>query len=118
MDERKEEIKGIVSRFREEPAAPLEDEPAPVEPRERQREKVVDSYSFLSENIPVEITVEMRGGFVPMYNVSIPGIAGGTKLLLETKLRGELITEVKLDITEILDPKKVPEVKRKFQEAA
>jgi len=61
MDERKEEIKGIVSRFREEPAAPLEDEPAPVEPRERQREKVVDSYSFLSENIlPIQESGQLK----------------------------------------------------------
>lgn len=116
MAEGKEDIRGIVSRFREEPAM-AEGKPE-GEPHGRPREKVIDSYSFLSENIPVEVSIELRGDFVPFYMVSIPGIAGGTKLLLETKLRGELITEVKLDITEILDPKKVPAVKQKFQDAA
>jgi hypothetical protein len=35
----------------------------------------------------------------------LAGIAEGTKLILETKLKGELVAEVKLDISEILDPK-------------
>lgn len=114
-EKKPEEIREIVSRFREE--RPEEIIPAPA-PRAPPAGKVLDRYSFLSENIPVEVTIEMKEDFVPMYTISIPGIAGGTKLLLETKLRGELISEVKLDITEILDPKKVPEVKRKFEGAS
>ncbi|MEK6981813.1 MAG: type II/IV secretion system ATPase subunit [Candidatus Micrarchaeota archaeon] len=79
---------------------------------------VLDSYSFASEGIPVNVQIVKRADFVPKYELSIPGIAEGTKLILETKLRGELVTEVKLDISEILDPKKYEEVKAKLLEAA
>lgn len=108
----------------QEPAAVVEraqlSAPIPVEeePRKADKEKVIDSYTFLSESIPVEVTIVQTGGFVPTYNISIPGIGGGTKLLLETKLRGELISDVKLDITEILDPKKGELVKTKFRDSA
>jgi len=120
-DKKEEGIKEIVSRFKDnEEAADIIPTPAgrPKAVPQKGGEGVLDRYSFLSENIPVEVTIEMKKDFVPFYNISIPGIAGGTKLLLETKLRGELISEVKLDITEILDPKKVPAVKAKFEEAA
>jgi hypothetical protein len=90
----------------------------PVKGRESARHKVLDSYTFLSEAIPVEVSIVHRGDFVPIYNITIPGIAGGTKLLLETKLRAELISDVKLDITEILDPKKQVMVRAKFQDSA
>lgn len=95
-----------------------EPEPEPAEEPRGRRDKVLDSYTFLSEAIPVEVTILETEDFVPTYSISIPGIAGGTKLLLETKLRGELISDVKLDITEILDPKKVEMVKSKFRDSA
>ena len=91
---------------------------APLPAHESTKTKVLDSYTFLSESIPVEITVVQKDDFVPTYSISIPGIAGGTKLLLETKLRADLISDVKLDITEILDPKKQEMVKAKFQDSA
>ena len=95
-----------------------EQEFAPLPEHEARKTKVLDSYTFLSESIPVEITIVQKEDFVPTYSISIPGIAGGTKLLLETKLRADLISDVKLDITEILDPKKQELVKSKFQTSA
>jgi len=95
-----------------------EQEFAPLPEHEPRKTKVLDSYTFLSESIPVEITIVQKEDFVPTYSISIPGIAGGTKLLLETKLRADLISDVKLDITEILDPKKQEMVKAKFQASA
>lgn len=80
---------------------------------------LLSAYGFSSEGLPVEVKVfRKREGFVPYYEITIPGIAEGTKLILETKLKGELVTEVKLDISEILDPKKFEEVKTKFLAAA
>jgi len=76
------------------------------------------SYSFTSEGLPVEVKILKKNDFVPRYEITIPGIAEGTKLILETKLAGELVSEVRLDISEILDPKKFEEVKAKFFEAA
>ena len=121
MEERKSKL---MSEFEDEPedageaVEAVEGQPEVYDPVKRGKEKVLESYSFLSENIPVEVSIVQKDDFVPYYTVSIPGIAGGTKLLLETKLRGELITRVKLDITDILDPKKAPIVKKKFEDAA
>ncbi|MFH1222527.1 MAG: ATPase, T2SS/T4P/T4SS family [Candidatus Micrarchaeota archaeon] len=96
------------------------DEPEATGEREISRSQMtlLSAYSFSSEGLPVEVKIMRKGDFVPRYEVTIPGIAGGTKLILETKLRGELISEVKLDISEILDPKRYEEVKAKFLAAA
>jgi flagellar protein FlaI len=100
-----------------------ESEKAPPEKKplvsERPKLTLLTSYSFTSEKLPVEVKIIKRSkDFVPRYEVTIPGIAEGTKLILETKLKAELVTEVKLDISEILDPKKFSEVKVKFLDAA
>lgn len=79
--------------------------------------KVMDSYFFKSDDIPVSVKVIDTDDYVPHYHVSIPGLAEGTKIVLNT-LKGELITHVKLDITEILDQKKSKEVKLKFEKYA
>lgn len=80
---------------------------------------LLSAYGFSSEGLPVEVKILRRKrDFTPYYEITIPGIAEGTKLMLETKLKGELVTEVKLDISEILDPKKFDEVKTKFLAAA
>ncbi len=118
----KENIKESIARKMgsETEAAPAEKEAAEEEPSPAPRPKValLSAYAFSSEGLPVEVKIFRRLEFVPRYEVTIPGIAEGTKLLLETKLKGELVTEVKLDISEILDPKKFDEVKAKFLEAA
>ncbi|MFH1393556.1 MAG: type II/IV secretion system ATPase subunit [Candidatus Micrarchaeota archaeon] len=90
--------------------------PAAPPPAEVPRAKsaLLAAYSYNSEGLPVEIRIIRGRDFVPKYEVTIPGIAEGTKLILETKLKGELVTDVKLDISEILDPKKYEEVKAKF----
>src|SRR4030095_6428225 len=102
---------------KEDPADAEQDE-RPAELVSRPKVALLASYAFSAEGLPVEVKIFRKGDFVPKYEVTIPGIAEGTKLILETKLKGELVTEVKLDISEILDPKKFDEVKAKFLEAA
>jgi len=81
--------------------------------------KLIDKYSFINEGIKVNVRIlSEEGSFVPRYELSIHEIAGGTKLVLETKLRAELVADVKLDISEILDPKKYNIVKAKFLKSA
>jgi len=87
------------------------------EEKRRPKISLLASYAFENEKLPVEVRVIKGKDFTPKYEITIPGIAEGTKLILETKLKGELVTEVKLDISEILDPKKFEEVKGKFLEA-
>ena len=80
---------------------------------------ILGTYSFRSEGLPVEVKViQKQDDFVPIYEITIPGIAEGTKLILETKLKAELVSEVKLDIADILDPKKFEDVKVRFLAAA
>ncbi|MFA5382326.1 MAG: type II/IV secretion system ATPase subunit [Candidatus Micrarchaeia archaeon] len=78
---------------------------------------VIDSYFFKSENIPVNIKILDTNDYVPHYIVTIPGLAEGTKIILNT-LKGELVTDVKLDISELIDPKKAEQVKSKFNTKA
>jgi len=79
--------------------------------------KLLESYFFKSENIPVNIKIIDRGDYVPYYVVVIPGLAEGTKIVLN-RLKGELVTNVELDVSDILDPKKAPLVKKKFTKRA
>lgn len=93
--------------------------PKNLKEKKSSKASLLAAYAFSSEGLPVEVRIYRRAvDFVPRYEVTIPGIAEGTKLMLETKLKGELVTEVKLDISEILDPKKFAEVKTKFLAAA
>jgi flagellar protein FlaI len=103
------------ARIKNTPKEETEKEEQPVR---RSKASLLASYAFVSEKLPVEVRIIKGKDFTPKYEITIPGIAEGTKLILETKLKGELVTEVKLDISEILDPKKFAEVKGKFLEAA
>ncbi len=89
-----------------------------AEEKKQRRVSVLDTYGFESSGIPVEIKIVKRDDFNPFYEVMIPGIAEYTRIILETTLRAELISEVKVDISEMLDPKKGEEVRKKFFEGA
>ncbi len=116
----REKMKGKETPSEEEPPEEPEEKPEYEERHRitRSQLSLLASYSFKNEGLPVEVKIVRKRDFVPKYEVTIPGIAEGTKLILETKLKGELIAEVKLDISEILDPKKFDEVKGKFLAAA
>ncbi len=115
----KENIKDTIVRRMDEAENTAETQKQPAEPAApRPKVALLAAYAFSSEGLPVEVKIFRKSDFVPRYDITIPGIAEGTKLILETKLKGELVTEVKLDISEILDPKKYDEVKAKFLEAA
>ncbi len=80
---------------------------------------VLESYSFNSGGIPVMVTITLKKeDFVPTYTVKIPGIAAGTKAFIETKLKSELISRIDLDISDILNPKKSEEIKKRFFKVA
>ena len=79
---------------------------------------LLSEYSFESEGVPVHVKIIKTGDFVPKYEITTPTVDAWTRKMLESKLRAELVTEVKLDISEILDPKKFDEVKARFMEGA
>jgi flagellar protein FlaI len=77
--------------------------------------KVLDTYNYKNEGIPVVVTISRSPtDFVPFYEVKIPGISDATRMLLETKLKAEVMSKVEIDITDILDPKKEKPVRDKF----
>ncbi|MEM2138143.1 MAG: type II/IV secretion system ATPase subunit [Candidatus Anstonellaceae archaeon] len=90
-----------------------------VEAKKRpEREGTIDSYVYDNEGIQVLAKIQSKPGeFVPLYEVNVRELSEGTRMVLNT-LKGELITTVKLDITEIMDPKKRDEVKKKFESRA
>ncbi len=93
---------------------------AAEEPRTRSAEgteRIIDEYAVDADGMPVNIKVVEGRDFVPLYELTIPGLGEGTKMVLNT-LKGELITEVKLDISELINPKMADAVKRKFEDKA
>lgn len=83
------------------------------------QEVKLSSYTYRSGEIPVRVEIFFRkGDFVPTYWIDIPGVGESTKVLLQTKLRSELLAEVDLDIMEILDPKRSEFVRKRFIEGA
>jgi flagellar protein FlaI len=78
-------------------------------------EQVLAKYTFYSENMPVQVTItRAKKDFIPLYETKVPGIGIGTKTIIETKLKAELLSVVDVDLAEILDPKKAETIKKKF----
>ena len=79
--------------------------------------KVIDSYDFASDNIPIKIEIHrQKGEFVPLYTVSISLISKHTEILLE-KIRQELTTQVSLGMVDILAQKETGLIEERFTEA-
>ena len=91
---------------------------ADLKKRMPDKEGVLDSYVYDNEGIQVLAKIFTKNGeYVPQYEVNVRELSEGTRLVLNT-LKGELITTVKLDITDIIDPKKRDEVRNKFESRA
>ncbi len=79
------------------------------------RDGTIDSYVYDNEGIQVLAKITAKSGdYVPLYEVNVRELSEGTRLVLN-QLKGELITTVKLDITDIMDPKKRDDVRKKFE---
>ncbi len=78
------------------------------------KSETLESYFFNSESIPVNVQITRSASdFTPRYTLQIPGLGEGTKIVLNT-LKTELVSNVKLSVSEMLDTKKAEEVKEKF----
>ncbi|MGM5482421.1 MAG: type II/IV secretion system ATPase subunit [Nanobdellota archaeon] len=76
----------------------------------------IDSYSFNSDNMPVEVRIyTLHGEFVPVYEVSISSISPTTETILE-QIRKKLIREVNLGMTDITQAKDTNAIEEKFKE--
>ncbi|MEM3455373.1 MAG: type II/IV secretion system ATPase subunit [Candidatus Micrarchaeia archaeon] len=78
-------------------------------------EKILERYSFDAQGIPVEVTItDSKKYYTPQYNIQIPLIAEGTKLILNA-LKAELITKVKIDIAMLTDQRQMKDIQAKFE---
>jgi flagellar protein FlaI len=77
----------------------------------------VEEYQVNIGDVAVKISILGGKGQTNVYHVDLPQIAPATKALLENIKRG-LIREVVVSTTEILDPKSVVTMKKKFGERA
>ncbi len=79
------------------------------------KDETLDTYYLDVEGMKIEVQVSHKSGlFVPYYSIKIPGLAEGTKLILDTQIRGELVGEVNIDISEMLDSQKNKYVRDQF----
>jgi len=89
--------------------------PAQKESKELSKIKVLDSYQYEINSIPISVKIyRTPGEFVPIYEVSISTISENTEIILE-KIREELVTEVNLGIIELVDTKKTGVVEDEFK---
>ncbi len=75
----------------------------------------IDSYSFDANGVKIHVKVRQVDEFAPLYEVFTPVVEEGTKLYILKTLKGQLISQVKLGINEIVDPKLASEVRKKFE---
>lgn len=76
---------------------------------------LMESYSLNVEGMKIDVRISQEpNSYVPLYSIKIPGLAEGTKIILDTQIKGELVGEVKIDISELLDIRKSAKVKEQF----
>lgn len=75
------------------------------------------SYSLNASGIEAKIKIVDRGGFVPSYEVNVPGLGEATKILLMS-LRAELLNLVPVDTTRVTDMEYLTELNKKYINAA
>jgi len=77
-------------------------------------EKIIDKYSILAERVRADVVVKISAkDFVPIYEVRMPKLERATGILLE-EIRDKLITMMRIQVTELMDPSSFEEVKKKF----
>ncbi len=107
----KKEIKEIVEKIKAKEKNKENKEETP-------KEKIIDSYDFITNSIPVHVDIIQKDDFVPYYILTIPGITEYTRIILETSLKADLISRVKINLSDMLDPKKTDEIRNIFFETA
>ncbi len=83
---------------------------------EEPEKRVLETYEFNSDKIPVVITIfKTREKFVPSYEISISSISKNTEIILE-RIRKELIKEVNLGVSNIVNFKSSDVAQARFEE--
>jgi len=123
---KKEELKGEVKVTGLPPIAIKEsavkeskkkDEKIELAPLKKEGIRLLGTYDFISDNIPITIKIyKKKGEFVPVYEVSISSISKHTEIILE-KVREELTAQVSLGMVDILTTKDTGVIEQRFMDA-
>ena len=90
------------------------EKPINLVPLKKEDVKLIASYDFISDLIPITINIyKKKGEFVPIYEVSISSISKNTEIILE-KIRQEITTQVSLGMVDILSTKDTGIIEQKF----
>ncbi|MGC9037548.1 MAG: type II/IV secretion system ATPase subunit [Candidatus Micrarchaeia archaeon] len=82
-----------------------------------EQSKVYASYDLDAHGLPVKVSIADKGDFVPIYEVTVPGLGEATKILI-LSLRQELLSMVPIDPTRIEDKEYMDELTNKYIQAA
>jgi flagellar protein FlaI len=76
--------------------------------------EVLSSYSIIADNVPGNVMIVKRPEeFTPIYEIKFPEIEPATQAVLDS-IKERLVEIVKIEISEILDPKAMEEIKKRF----
>ncbi|EQD36299.1 hypothetical protein B1B_16567, partial [mine drainage metagenome] len=75
------------------------------------------AYDLNANGILAHVHIVDRGGFVPMYEVTVPGLGDATRILI-TSLRQELLRLVPIDSSKVSDQTYLRELHKKYADAS
>jgi len=79
---------------------------------------VLSKYPVIADKVPGNVSIVKRPEeYTPVYSIKLPTIEVATKAVLSS-IKEKLIEKVKIEVSEILDPKAVEDIKRRFLESA
>jgi flagellar protein FlaI len=80
--------------------------------------ETLGSYTIIADNVPAKVDIIVKPEeYTPIYEIKFPTIEPATQAVLSS-LKEKLIEIVKIEISEILDPKAMEEIKQRFLESA
>lgn len=79
-----------------------------------EREKIIEEYEIVADEVKVRVQVKKTPAVGMEYELTVPQVEEGTEALLD-EVKHELVTEITISTAEILDPKVIESLKRKFQ---
>lgn len=79
---------------------------------------VLATYTVIADKVPAKVQiVKKEEEYIPLYDIKFPTIEPATQAVLDS-LKERLIEVVKIEISEILDPKAMEDIKDRFLESA
>jgi archaeal flagellar protein FlaI len=80
-------------------------------------QKILESYDVKLSDMDFKITITFGPSITKRYVVSLPELGIATKALLE-EVKADLVSKVNISSSEILDPKEINHIRKKFKEQA